>query len=569
MQKDICSQQIQKIINIIKDIYKQTIDSENYEIKYFPKNESFEKFLDILGERKKFDYKAQIYLTILFYLYLSYSHKNSDVYEYLYFIQTMLYIKKENNFTLKDDLTLTININNLINLFLKKIYKLNDFSSLIYDSSIKEFQIFLKSKNIKKHQFKTLSPTVSVLIVILFYMHLMILNGFWCLFLIDDEKANKSFFLNEINPKKFDCINFLTPNQIKDNLKIIYDIKDILTEKKLNKKYKKTINHNLSTKNQNISKNIKNKILIDTSRKNNKIFKENQLNKTVDNSNNLKDINAIFNDFNINLNESKIHYPVDNKKINEIKNIVKKIYDYDCKKRRKEIFNFCPNNENFQLFLKDCEVKNIFKFRKKSLLYIIIMFYFYESFLIEDDFPNAYQVFMDIQHIMFYDKTIINKVCHVKLKEKNIILKNINDFIKKFNDLPKKEENHKKVKELLESVKTDEYNDFLSKNNIEKNLFLDIHPLFTLLSIILFYANLILFDDWSLIYIDENFNPYETFYGKYYFKYGESKICNHVFFETFFLEDQKIIEEISKKNEIDTNDIYTKNVFIENNNIKI
>ena len=99
------------------------------------------------------------------------------------------------------------------------------------------------------------------------------------------------------------------------------------------------------------------------------------------------------------------------------------------------------------------------------------------------------------------------------------------------------------------------------KNNIEKNLFLDIHPLFTLLSIILFYANLILFDDWSLIYIDENFNPYETFYGKYYFKYDESKICNHVFFETFFLEDQKIIEEISKKMKL-TQMIYIQKMFL-------
>ena len=186
--------EIQKCIRIIiKKIYQYNDKFNVYRPNehYFPKSEYFSSFFKNMNKFKYFDEKNQLYMIILFYLSLA---------DYLNILQE----KKILYSIIKDIIELI------------KIKEKNDIknSKYICDSIIiKDFDIFLEMNNINRATLNKLNETRLLIIIILFYGHLMITKYNWCFIFIDknfdlDKYLYKDFGVNkensEINQNFFD-----------------------------------------------------------------------------------------------------------------------------------------------------------------------------------------------------------------------------------------------------------------------------------------------------------------------------------------------------------------------------
>ena len=158
------------IINRLKK-YNQSNISNEEKMKYYSESEYLTTFCSIYKiDIDTFHSKAQLYIMILFYLYLSkiYGVFN-NLYYYLCDIQTCFYskIRKGNSYHVKlknkDDLLKMIN--KIIYIILQKQKHEKRSSGSLYDISIKEFHEFLNKNGIDKKKFSKLETNNALLTI--------------------------------------------------------------------------------------------------------------------------------------------------------------------------------------------------------------------------------------------------------------------------------------------------------------------------------------------------------------------------------------------------------------------
>ena len=195
------------IINSLKK-YNQSNISNEEKMKYYSESEYLTTFCSIYKiDIDTFHSKAQLYIMILFYLYLSKIYGEfSNLYYYLRDIQTCFYskIRKGKSYYVKlknkDDLLKMIN--EIIYIILQKQKSENKKSELLYNISIKEFHEFLIKNGINKKKFSKLEMNNAFLTIILFYGKILTSNHSW--YIIDIWNSNVIDFLYKQNPDEFE-----------------------------------------------------------------------------------------------------------------------------------------------------------------------------------------------------------------------------------------------------------------------------------------------------------------------------------------------------------------------------
>ena len=388
------------IIKRLKKYNQENIFNEE-KMKYYSESEYLTTFCTIYKiDIDTFNSKAQLYIMILFYLYLSkiYGVFN-NLYYYLCDIQTCFYskIRKGNSYHVKlknkDDLLKMIN--KIIYIILQKQKHEKRSSGSLYDISIKEFHEFLNKNGIDKKKFSKLETNNALLTIILFYGNILTLNHTW--YLIDIRNSNVIDFLYMQNPNEFEYkssfFEVKYPNFIAD----------------INEK----INLNNIYKDNNSEEN------------NEYIFR--------------KKIRNIVNNI----------YTYSKKTINHKKLISNKYYFPDCKE-----FSDYFNHASYTIATA---LHSISFFDVKTQLYLIILFYLNWSSILQK--PRVYIYIVDIQKILFYKLIRKGNKCFGILNEKQILLNSIKNII---NGLitSKNDEKDDTPINIYNSIKIKEFDEF-------------------------------------------------------------------------------------------------------------
>ena len=242
-------------------------------------------------------------------------------------------------------------------------------------------------------------------------------------------------------------------------------------------------------------------------------------------------------------------YSKENSLFNSVcfKTIITNIHKYNQNNKKTTLSkNYNPTSKNFNCFLKNYDIEKSFdNFDLKSKVYLIILFYFYESISF-NKYNEIYNYFCIIQ-TCFYKKIKEGDSEYVELYEKE----KIQDFIKKINLLFfKYKENNSINKKLYEST-AKEFKKYINKLNIK---IYDISQVSLFLVIKLFYSQLIIKkNEWYLINIDKNNNVFDFFSKKLNFR----KFEYSDFFDIYIYlseENEPIFDKIIKISDI----CYTK-----------